>query len=47
MEKSGRAREIYDAYLKGEITPEEAGKRAAEWYAARFGSSSNPTPREQ
>ncbi len=43
-EKPGRARDIYEAYLRGDITPEEAGRRATAWYARRFPTAPGPAP---
>lgn len=41
------ARETYNAYVRGEITLEEAAKRAQAWYASRHDPSSRPpTPQE-
>jgi hypothetical protein len=37
------ARETYEAYMKGEITPAEAAKRAQDWYASRPASPKPPS----
>jgi len=38
-QKPASARETYEAYLRGEITPAEVVKRAQDWEAANRGTS--------
>ena len=40
------ARETYEAYLKGEITPAQAAKRAQDWYASHRASPAKPPKKD-
>lgn len=42
--EQGEARATYQAYLDGHLTPEEAAKRVAAWYAARYGGRASAPP---
>ncbi len=45
-ERAASARETYEAYLKGVITPAEVARRAEAWYASRRESSNHPPAKD-